>query len=97
MSRKNKKRVEPDTAPSDAASFLDSFELKRQEPVYDANGKRDYYSEYYGRLKNDYIDQYLDAYRKFKRTGEIESIKDPKKTESENADIESFIKDEIDA
>ena len=50
---------------------LDSFELKKPEPVYDENGKRDYFTEYYQAYKNEYIDQYLDAYKRFKSEGAI--------------------------
>ena len=32
----------------------------------------DYFSEYYKAYKNDYIQQYLDAYHKYKETGEMD-------------------------
>ncbi len=42
------------------------FELQKNEPIVKPNGDRDYFAEYYRTYKNDYIDQYLKAYRELK-------------------------------
>ncbi|MBO4540172.1 MAG: hypothetical protein J5781_07815 [Clostridia bacterium] len=34
--------------------------------------EKDYFNEYYKAYKNDYIEQYLHAYHKYKETGEID-------------------------
>lgn len=45
---------------------LQHFELQNSIPVTKPNGDRDYFAEYYRTYKNDYIDQYLRAYRELK-------------------------------
>lgn len=42
------------------------FELQPPQPVINEFGERDYFAEYYRAYKNDYIDQYLNAYRELK-------------------------------
>lgn len=42
------------------------FELQPPRPVFNERGERDYFAEYYRSYKNDYIDQYLKAYRELK-------------------------------
>lgn len=55
--RKNKKK-----------SDIEEFELQYPGPIADdeETGERNYFEEYYLAYKNDYITQYLDAYRKLK-------------------------------
>jgi hypothetical protein len=46
---------------------ITEFELQYPGPVLDeVKTERDYFQEYYLAYKNDYISQYLDAYRKLK-------------------------------
>lgn len=46
------------------------------DPVFDIDGKRDYFTEYYNVYKNDYIDQYLNYYRLHKKElGEDSEVK----------------------
>ncbi len=90
---KKKKKVAPPVAEPAPVNPLDSFELKKPEPVFDANGNRDYFTEYYNAYKNDYIDQYLEAYKKFKAEGALPDyspVSEPKQDDSEE------LKDEID-
>ncbi|HOO23439.1 MAG TPA: hypothetical protein PKY53_07205 [Clostridia bacterium] len=56
MPKKNKK------------SEIEEFELQYPGPVVEdeETGDRDYFEEYYMAYKNDYITQYLEAYRRFK-------------------------------
>ena len=42
------------------------FDLEPPKPAFREDGQRDYFAEYYRAYKNDYIDQYMKAYREFK-------------------------------
>lgn len=55
--RKNKKKTQ-----------IEEFELQYPGPIAEDEdtGERNYFEEYYLAYKNDYITQYLDAYRKLK-------------------------------
>ena len=88
MCRKKRKSA-PNAAEPAPVNLLDTFELKKPEPVFDANGNRDYFTEYYNAYKNDYIDQYLAAYKKFKQEGalpEYSPLKDKSMSEAAAAD-----------
>ena len=57
MSKKDKNNDKP---------IEGQFELEKNTPIIKSNGERDYFAEYYRTYKNDYIDQYLKAYRELK-------------------------------
>lgn len=63
--RKNKRKNQSKVA---------EFELQYPLPIIDEEKEeRDYFEEYYLAYKNDYITQYLEAYRKLKEEEQLKS------------------------
>jgi hypothetical protein len=91
MCRKKNNSAEPqNNAREDELDSVADFQLKKPEAVFDENGNREYFTEYYNAFKNDYIDQYLSAYNKLKKEGKLEKYSPVSDSESEET------KDELD-
>ncbi|MCR4660639.1 MAG: hypothetical protein K5765_01400 [Clostridia bacterium] len=78
MCRK-KKVIQEEYIPVQPEPPKEEFHLKKvADPVFDKDGKRDYFTEYYNIYKNDYIDQYLNYYnlKKAQEGQKISSIDD---------------------
>lgn len=58
---KRKKRKKKKNTPEEFQANIQS-----PQPIFRENGERDYFAEFYRSYKNDYIDQYLRAYRELK-------------------------------